>query len=485
MFSNNFRSLCPYSISSKSVMLKIPLRTKKTHWSVLKKKIHPKDKALEHFDDFYGSVYGKRWKSMRLALLSPHKYMAVVNNFGNADITAQNLEWMGAINIKNIIEMENKKIENQSKIIKRKSKNINELEKKLEKLLLSNDIKKSPSTEIQKSYVEKASLQDSLAEAECDESRIIDPENHTNLGGLHQFVPATEVHGKTDWIPESQHYQYYKEDSDFPIILIEEDKRLIIPQYLQVYTFDRGDISPFPHPKTGITKVSNYYLLDGGSILPVLALDLQPNDKVLDMCSAPGGKALVMLQTLFPENLLCNDVQESRLNKLHKVMSEYIYDYKSWGTRLMFSQLNATEFDEPEIYNKILVDVPCTNDRHNLQVNENNIFKPTRAKERLQLPELQASILSNALKNVAVGGTVVYSTCSLSPIQNDGVVKMALKQIWEDTNHQIIVKDLKNYFKPLNSLYSFEKELKLGQMVVPFLPLNYGPLYCCKLVRIR
>jgi len=42
--------------------------------------------------------------------------------------------------------------------------------------------------------------------------------------------------------------------------------------------------------------------------------------------------------------------------------------------------------------------------------------------------------------NIAVGGTVVYSTCSLSPIQNDGVVKMALKKIWEETNHQIIVK---------------------------------------------
>lgn len=39
------------------------------------------------------------------------------------------------------------------------------------------------------------------------------------------------------------------------------------------------------------------------------------------------------------------------------------------------------------------MDVPCTNDRHNLEVNENNIFKATRAKERLQLPEIQASIL--------------------------------------------------------------------------------------------
>lgn len=49
-------------------------------------------------------------------------------------------------------------------------------------------------------------------------------------------------------------------------------------------------------------------------------------------------------------------------------------------------------------------------------------------------------LLRTALMNIAVGGTVVYSTCSLSPIQNDGVVKMALKKIWEETNHQIVVK---------------------------------------------
>lgn len=43
-----------------------------------------------------------------------------------------------------------------------------------------------------------------------------------------------------------------------------------------------------------------YYLMDGGSILPVLALDLKLGDRVLDMCSAPGGKALAALQTLLP-----------------------------------------------------------------------------------------------------------------------------------------------------------------------------------------
>lgn len=45
------------------------------------------------------------------------------------------------------------------------------------------------------------------------------------------------------------------------------------------------------------------------------------------------------------------------------------------------------------LLSQILVDVPCTNDRHSLENNENNMFKPTRAKERLKLPEIQADIL--------------------------------------------------------------------------------------------
>lgn len=105
-------------------------------------------------------------------------------------------------------------------------------------------------------YVEKASLHESLLEAECDESRLVDPEANSNIGGLYQFIPATELHGKTDWIPESQHYKYYEENSDFPISVLSEENSLNIPPYLQVYTFDRGDFSPFPHPRTGFTKVS-------------------------------------------------------------------------------------------------------------------------------------------------------------------------------------------------------------------------------------
>lgn len=55
------------------------------------------DRALENFDDFYRSVYGKRWHNMRVALLCEQKYMALVNLFGDNEETCQKLEAEGKL----------------------------------------------------------------------------------------------------------------------------------------------------------------------------------------------------------------------------------------------------------------------------------------------------------------------------------------------------------------------------------------------------
>lgn len=78
------------------------------------------------------------------------------------------------------------------------------------------------------------------------------------------------------------------------------------------------------------------------------------------------------------------------------------------------------------------MDVPCSTDRISVTQNSNNLFRPDRIRERLQLPELQADILVKCLQFLKPGGSLVYSTCSLSPIQNDGVVNMALTKAFKD-----------------------------------------------------
>lgn len=55
----------------------------------MKKKTSPKYKALNHFDEFYGSVFGDQWQPMREAMLRRSKYVAVVNNYGDTDETIE------------------------------------------------------------------------------------------------------------------------------------------------------------------------------------------------------------------------------------------------------------------------------------------------------------------------------------------------------------------------------------------------------------
>ncbi|KAF5883632.1 ATP-dependent DNA helicase PIF1, partial [Clarias magur] len=66
---------------------------------------------------------------------------------------------------------------------------------------------------------------------------------------------------------------------------------------IQCFVFPRGDISRFKPARPDGAGLLSYYLLDAASVLPVLALDVQPDHAVLDLCAGPGGKTLAILQT--------------------------------------------------------------------------------------------------------------------------------------------------------------------------------------------
>lgn len=69
------------------------------------------------------------------------------------------------------------------------------------------------------------------------------------------------------------------------------------PRELRLRVYPRASLGDFPAPIKDKYGISSWWLLDGGSVLPVLALDLNADDKVLDMCAAPGGKSLLIAQT--------------------------------------------------------------------------------------------------------------------------------------------------------------------------------------------
>uniref|UniRef100_A0A1I8NEZ8 NOL1/NOP2/Sun domain family member 4 n=1 Tax=Musca domestica TaxID=7370 RepID=A0A1I8NEZ8_MUSDO len=492
-------------------ILLVPQRWKggKTRWSIQQKKKNNTDRALENFDDFYGSVFGVRWRSIRAALLTENKYIAMVNNFGDNEKTCSKLEMDGAINVRALVQLaKERQTETQTPNIDR-NQNSQQVEDKMDAIT-----RKQKDKEIHSIYPEntnEAHVLENLdynsaanentsphvgsketplrstteSSVSIDHTRIVDPEHGT--GALYDFIPASSIKGMEDWIPESDHYKYYQTNADFPL-QFELEQDFTFPENLALYTYEMGNCSEFRPPNKCLTGVLSHYLMDGASILPPLLLNVKPGERVLDACAAPGGKSLLMLQTLYPEQLVCNDVMESRVNRIRKVMKEYLFDFdERWlgQQRLILNQCDARNLDDYGSYDKILIDVPCTNDRHSLMENDNNIFKPTRVKERLRIPELQAGILANCMRLLKPGGSLMYSTCSLSPVQNDGVVHMALQKAFNDDGLTFIVKDLSYLTQLFSDIYRFEypKSLKYGQMVLPYLPANFGPMYFSKITR--
>ncbi|XP_059057712.1 5-methylcytosine rRNA methyltransferase nsun-4 [Achroia grisella] len=510
-------NLCKNISFSRYVVVQARLKSK-THWAKLKKKTSSKYKAMNHFDDFYGSVFGDKWEPMKEALLRRNKYVAVVNNYGEAEETVESLTNRGAhcLNKLTVIQQEfynqypTKQTDASTQQSNRNNK-LHEFTTKLQTEEISNlydqreapdrldlpDVSLNYSSEekptqlVDKKFNNNRTKDQSKQSSDIDQSRIIDPSMGLSSEALYQYIPATKLKGMDDWIPESLHYSFYSKSTDFPLV-IEPETEFKFPEHLKVYTYEMGsEWNMFPEPKRCTTGVYNYYPMDCGSVLSVLAMCLAPGDRLLDMCSAPGGKALVALQTLLPDIVVCNDLSISRTNRQHRIFRDYLCDFNTnnrWRERVMFTNVDGRLFTDDQGYDKVLVDVPCTTDRHSVIEDENNIFRPDRIKERLRLPELQAQLLTNALRLVRVGGAVVYSTCSLSPIQNDGVVHMALKAAFQDHSIVAVVKDLTASFSGLSStlqLGAGDIAPQYGQLVVPTVDANFGPSYIARLVRVK
>nr|XP_054494771.1 5-methylcytosine rRNA methyltransferase NSUN4 [Agelaius phoeniceus] len=256
-----------------------------------------------------------------------------------------------------------------------------------------------------------------------------------------------------------------------------------ISSKIKCYTFPRGDITRFRPARPDGLGLLDYYLMDAASLLPVLALNVQPDDFVLDLCAAPGGKTLALLQTGFCGHLAANDVSVSRTKRLYQILQSYVP--KEVRDTVSVTSYDGRDWDQVKggTFHKVLVDVPCTTDRHSAMEEDNNIFHKRRTKERQMLPMLQLQLLMAGILAARPGGAVVYSTCSLSPLQNECVVERALDVARAHFNISLHLEDLSHFRTLFQDTFSFFSECRLGELVLPHLTANFGPMYFCKLRR--
>ncbi len=169
------------------------------------------------------------------------------------------------------------------------------------------------------------------------------------------------------------------------------------------------------------------YYLDEASLEAARALEVQPGDAVLDACAAPGGKTLVLALQLGGTGLLiANDRSSSRRARLHRVLQDHLEDQERSVIRVTGHDASRWGLYEQNRYDRILLDAPCSSERHVLQEpRELNRWGAGRTK-RLALQ--QFAMVAAALEAVKPGGRIVYSTCALSPLENDGVMAKLLKK---------------------------------------------------------
>ena len=144
-----------------------------------------------------------------------------------------------------------------------------------------------------------------------------------------------------------------------------------------------------------------------------MALDVKTGHRVLDMCAAPGGKSLIIAERLAEKgHLVCNDISPSRRKRLGGVLDAYLP--REVRARVRVTGHDATRWPatESSLFDRILVDAPCSTDRHLIidsgkEKNDGSLVQwcPSRVKNSAKRQEV---LLNAAVKLVRSGGRVVY-----------------------------------------------------------------------------
>lgn len=177
-----------------------------------------------------------------------------------------------------------------------------------------------------------------------------------------------------------------------------------------MYSYKRCDVTTFQKVKPTENGLLSHFAMNGSSILPPLMLGVQPNDKIYDACASPGkggkvrvriwlkvshvrlhhpwnlrclglgmlyyfvnydekiisdvlvtgvtitgGKSLLLLQTLMPITIVCNDIDHIRLHKVLTTFKNFLDDYKhNWkNERIFLTNQDARECSDYGVYDKV------------------------------------------------------------------------------------------------------------------------------------
>lgn len=195
------------------------------------------------------------------------------------------------------------------------------------------------------------------------------------------------------------------------------------------------------------------YTQEAASMIPPLVLDPQPNEIILDMAAAPGSKTTQIAQMMKSTGLIvANDYATQRMKPLA------INIQRCGITNALITKMNGQAFARKGLeFDRVLLDAPCSGTgtiRKSLKTVA--MWNPNMIK---RLSKTQKQLIETAFSVVKEGGTLVYSTCSLEPEENEGVVDHLLRK-----QDKAVVQDIKLDIKRSPPVGEFEGKVYYDQV---------------------
>lgn len=167
-----------------------------------------------------------------------------------------------------------------------------------------------------------------------------------------------------------------------------------------------------------------YYIQEPSAMLAADALPIEPDDFVLDMCAAPGGKSCEIASRLTGEGvLIANDIEASRA----RILSENIERFGLDNT--IVTNVDPMRFTKQfqEAFDKIVLDAPCSGEGMFRKLEQ---AVDTWSEDKvLECAHIQKNLLKGAYDMLKQGGMVIYSTCTYSYEENEAMVHYAVDEL--------------------------------------------------------
>lgn len=192
-----------------------------------------------------------------------------------------------------------------------------------------------------------------------------------------------------------------------------------VPWIPNGFYYDGDKIQPSKHP---YYFAGLYYLQEPSAMTPASRIPVEPGERVLDVCAAPGGKATELGAKLKGEGvLIANDISNSRARGLLKNLELF-----GIGNMMVISEEPGKLVEYfPEYFDKILIDAPCSGE--GMFRKDKKMVKAWEEHGPEFFSKLQRSIITQAAAMLKPGGMILYSTCTFDPLENEKTVEYLLE----------------------------------------------------------